>query len=95
MPKWLDDALMWVICTPNMHRVHHHYRQPYSDSNYGNIFSFWDRIFGTFTYVDNTKLKYGVDTHMARSESDDLMTLLKIPFLGYRPSIQYKEEERL
>ncbi|MBK9150955.1 MAG: sterol desaturase family protein [Saprospiraceae bacterium] len=95
MPKWLDDALMWVICTPNMHRVHHHYRQPYSDSNYGNIFSFWDRIFGTFTYVDNTKLKYGVDTHMARAESDDLMTLLKIPFLGYRPSIQYNEEERL
>lgn len=95
MPKWLDDTLMWVICTPNMHRVHHHYRQPYSDSNYGNIFSFWDRIFGTFTTVDNSKLVYGVDTHMHSAEANDLLTLLKIPFMGYRPSIKYKEEEHL
>jgi len=95
MPKWLDDILMWVVCTPNMHRVHHHYRQPYSDTNYGNIFSFWDRIFGTFAVVDNSKLIYGVDTHMKTEEADDIMTLLKIPFEKYRPSIRYDEEEQL
>ena len=95
MPKWLDDVLMWVVCTPNMHRVHHHYRQPYSDSNYGNIFSFWDRIFGTFAVADNSKLRYGVDTHMQPAEADDLWTLLKIPFQKYRPSIRYEKEEKL
>ncbi len=95
MPEWLDDTLVWIICTPNMHRVHHHYRQPYSDMNYGNIFSFWDRIFGSYVKVDNSKLKYGVDTHMDVKETDDIMTLLKIPFMGYRGSIEYDQEESL
>ncbi|MDX2302022.1 MAG: sterol desaturase family protein [Microscillaceae bacterium] len=95
MPKWLDNAILILFCTPNMHRVHHHYRQPYSDSNYGNIFSFWDRIFGTYQVVDNSKLVYGVDTYMNPKEADDLVNLLKIPFAGYRPSKKYKEEEKL
>lgn len=95
MPKWLDNTLLWVLCTPNMHRVHHHYRQPYTDKNYGNIFSFWDRIFGTFVKVDNSKLNYGLDTHMARKEADDIVTMLKLPFMPYRPPLEYEEEEQL
>ena len=95
MPDWLDDALVWVICTPNMHRVHHHYRMPYTDTNFGNIFSVWDRLFGTFAKVDNTKLHYGVDTYMAEEEVNDIVTMLKIPFLKYRSSIEYEEEEKL
>ena len=31
-----------------MHKVHHHYVLPYTDSNYGTVFSVWDRLFGTF-----------------------------------------------
>lgn len=95
MPDWLDDALVWVFCTPNMHRVHHHYRQPYSDTNYGNIFSFWDRVFGTYVKVDNSKLKYGVDTHMDVHEANNVIELLKIPFLKYRQPVSYPDEEKL
>lgn len=95
MPDWLDNTLVWVICTPNMHRVHHHYRQPYTDTNFGNIFSIWDRLFGTYVKVDNDKLKYGVDTHMKTAEVDSVSTLLKIPFLPYRPPLSYKDEEEL
>lgn len=95
MPEGLDKALRLVFCTPNMHRVHHHYRQPYSDTNYGNIFSFWDRIFGTYVIVDNSKLKYGVDTYMDRAQTESVMDLLKLPFQGYKSHIQYEEEERL
>ncbi len=95
MPKWLDDTLMWVICTPNMHRVHHHYRQPYSDSNYGNIFSFWDRIFKTFKRVKNQKLRYGLDTHPEVHEVTNVISLLKIPFQTYRPEIRYADDENL
>lgn len=94
IPSWLDTGLRLVFCTPNMHRVHHHYRQPYSDTNYGNIFSFWDRIFGTYVVVDNTKLRYGVDTYMGK-EVSDVVELLKIPFAGYKEPIQYEEEEVL
>ncbi len=95
MPGWLDTSLRMVICTPNMHRVHHHYRQPYSDVNYGNIFSFWDRIFGTYEIVDNKKLVYGLDTHMDQQEANNVIQLLKLPFNGYRPRITYREEEQL
>ncbi len=95
LPKLMDDTLMSVICTPNMHRVHHHYRQPYSDSNYGNIFSFWDRIFGTFKRVDNAKLVYGLDTHQDVNEVTNVVELLKVPFRKYRPPIDYSVEEYL
>ena len=95
MPGWLDDALVWIICTPNMHRVHHHYRMPYTDANYGNIFSFWDRMFGTYIKANNDKLIYGVDTHMTKEEAEDVITLLKIPFRRYRPHKEYEKEELL
>ena len=95
MPKWLDNGLLLLLCTPNMHRVHHHYRQPYSDSNYGNIFPFWDKLFGTYLVVDNKKLVYGVDTHMDVKEVTEISNLLKIPFQSYRPPIKYDTEEKL
>jgi sterol desaturase/sphingolipid hydroxylase (fatty acid hydroxylase superfamily) len=95
MPNWLDSPLSFIICTPNMHRVHHHYRQPYSDTNYGNIFSFWDRLFGTYIKVDNSKLVYGVDTYMDPKEAQNVGKLLKIPFAGYRAHIEYDTEEKL
>lgn len=88
MPNKLDRALSYVFVTPNMHKVHHHYTQPLTDTNYGNIFSIWDRIFGTFASVEDTKtLKYGIDTHMDAKENDRLNILLKIPFQKYRPPV--------
>ncbi len=95
LPLWLDNALMLIICTPHMHRVHHHYRQPYSDKNYGNIFSFWDRLLGTMIKVDNNKLIYGLDTHMNKPEASSIKNLLKIPFAPYRSRIEYEKEEDL
>jgi len=95
MPKWLDVGMSWFLVTPDMHRVHHHYRQPYSDSNYGNIFSIWDKIFRTFKKVDNSKLVYGLDTHMEKENVNQVGYLLKAPFTGHREQIQYSDIEKL
>lgn len=95
MPPWLDRALGMVFCTPNIHRVHHHYRQPYTDSNYGNIFSFWDRLFGTFARADNHRLVYGLDTHMDARETDSILQMLKMPFTPYRKPVEYDKPEQL
>lgn len=84
LPEGLDKALSWVIISPNMHKVHHHYVQPYTDSNYGNIFSLWDRIFGTFRKLEPGSITYGIDTHMAIDENSRIGNLLKIPFQPYR-----------
>lgn len=80
LPNKLDIFLSYFIVSPNMHKVHHHYVVPYTDSNYGNIFSVWDRLFGTFTTLSKDKLIYGVDTHMMPEENNKLKNLLKIPF---------------
>lgn len=84
LPQWLDDALSWVIISPDMHKVHHHYKLPYTDSNYGNIFSFWDRLFGTYMKLDRENIVYGIDTHYKEEEHSRLGNLLKIPFQRYR-----------
>ncbi|MEX0856590.1 MAG: sterol desaturase family protein [Balneolaceae bacterium] len=95
MPVKVDRALSWVFITPLMHKVHHHYTQPLTDTNYGNIFSIWDRLFRTFAQVDNTaELKYGIDTHMNPKENDNLGNLLKIPFQQYRPPVNSKFGEK-
>ena len=48
LPFRVDSAVRIVLSTPAMHRVHHSRRQSETDSNYSNIFSFWDRLFGTY-----------------------------------------------
>lgn len=80
LPQKLDVFLSYFIISPNMHKVHHHYMLPYTDSNYGNIFSIWDRLFRTFTTLPKEELIYGVDTHMKLEEHNKLRNLLQIPF---------------
>jgi sterol desaturase/sphingolipid hydroxylase (fatty acid hydroxylase superfamily) len=89
LPKRLDYYLSYFIVTPDMHKVHHHYVLPYTDSNYGNIFSVWDRIFNTFRTLDRSQIVYGIDTHMKPDENNKLDNLLQIPFQKHRsPTIE-------
>ena len=66
-----------------MHKIHHHHKLPYTDANYGNIFSLWDRIFGTYIELDRDKIVYGVDTFPDEAKNSSLIELLKQPFQGY------------
>ncbi len=84
LPRAIDKVLSFVIVSPDMHKVHHHYKLPYTDSNYGNIFSVWDRLFGTYMYLDTDKIIYGVDTFPNEIENSSLKHLLKQPFHKYR-----------
>ena len=82
-PK-VDKFLSYFIVSPDMHKIHHHNMLPYTDSNYGNIFSIWDRIFGTYLELDREKIIYGVDTFPDEAKNSSLKELLKQPFQGYR-----------
>ncbi len=84
MNKRVDKVLSYFIISPDMHKIHHHHMLPYTDSNYGNIFSLWDRIFGTYMYLDREKIVYGVDTFPDEKLNSSLKELLKQPFQGYR-----------
>jgi sterol desaturase/sphingolipid hydroxylase (fatty acid hydroxylase superfamily) len=84
LPKSVDNALSWIIVSPDMHKVHHHNVLPYTDSNYGNIFAIWDRIFGTFMTLDPDKIVYGVDVFPNEEENGKIGVLLKQPFQKYQ-----------
>jgi sterol desaturase/sphingolipid hydroxylase (fatty acid hydroxylase superfamily) len=93
MPKKVDDFLSYVLVSPDMHKVHHHHVLPYTDSNYGNIFSIWDRIFGTFMKLDREKLVYGVDVFPDEVKNSSISQLLKQPFQKYeKPTVVHIEE---
>lgn len=82
----LDRFLRLVIVTPHMHKAHHSRDQRETDSNYSNIFSFWDRLFGTYTAeIDFRKLRYGLNGFDTK-ERQTLRGLLKMPFMIYTRS---------
>ena len=80
LPKKVDKLMSYFLVSPDMHKVHHHYVLPYTDSNYGNIFSIWDRLFGTFMTLPKEEIIYGIDTYPDPKEHNQILNLLKIPF---------------
>ncbi|WP_407322471.1 sterol desaturase family protein [Tenacibaculum maritimum] len=91
MPRKLDKLLSYFIVSPDMHKVHHHNLLPYTDANYGNIFSIWDRLLGTYMELDREKIVYGVDTFPNEVKNGEIKELLKQPFQGYRRPTNIEE----
>lgn len=60
---WLEH----IFITPSLHGVHHASDEKYLDKNYGDVFVFWDKLFGTFQREDEAP-KYGL-THPVKSYS--------------------------
>ncbi len=54
-PSWFE----FIFVTPSHHRVHHAMNPRYIDKNYGGVFIFWDRLFGTFE-LESEEPVYGV-----------------------------------
>ena len=79
IPKWFDKTFGLLIVSPNMHRVHHHITRPQTDSNYGNIFSFWDRLFNTYDASSMSQIQYGLDV-LDNAKHGDISYQLKMPF---------------
>ena len=78
--RTMDKAIAWVFITPNMHKAHHSRLPHETDSNYGNLFSGWDRIFSTFTPTERAySLEYGLDS-VDRTRAGSIRKLLMMPF---------------
>ena len=55
-----DKLFSTVIVTPGLHHLHHSVKIEESNSNYGSVFSFWDRIFRSRTIFTTQPVKYGL-----------------------------------
>ncbi len=50
-----------IIVTPSHHRVHHAINPEYMDKNHGQIFIFWDKLFGTYQEeLDSIPAVFGI-----------------------------------
>ncbi len=76
----VDKAIGYLFVSPNMHKVHHHWQQPYTDSNYGAVFSVWDRLFGTYKQLEPSQIRYGLDRYYPNEHDENFRMLLKQPF---------------
>ena len=80
IPARADRWLRWLIVTPWMHWVHHSDYQPETDSNYSSVFSFWDRIFGSFRLLaDPRTLTLGLE-ETDRRDWATLPGMVAMPF---------------
>jgi sterol desaturase/sphingolipid hydroxylase (fatty acid hydroxylase superfamily) len=89
LPKWLDKTIGLVFVSPDMHKFHHHHKRPWTDMNFANSFSIWDRLFGTLVYDDVTAIRYGIDT-LDSALDEDVLFQLTLPF---NPSIKVSVPE--
>ncbi len=81
LPDKLDKTLSYFMISPNMHKVHHHWKLPYTDTNFGAVFSIWDRLLGTFGKLNKKEIRYGIDQGYPEEKDEDIVLLLKKPFL--------------
>tara|TARA_R110002072_G_scaffold118775_1_gene251251 strand:+ start:1392 stop:2213 length:822 start_codon:yes stop_codon:yes gene_type:complete len=80
----LDRFLRTIIVTPDMHRVHHSVLKDETNSNYGNIFSVWDKLFKTYRFLPKAgydAMVVGLNEFMDPT-SGQLLQLLKNPFIS-------------
>lgn len=72
-PHWFEKYASWLIVTPGWHKVHHSQFRPQTDSHYGDFFTIWDRLFGTYHKVNVDEIEYGIE----QFRNEDELNLLK------------------
>ena len=70
LPPKFAQFMGWLLITPNLHHVHHHYVLPATNRNYGDVFSVWDRLFGTFANLPPEATVFGCLLYTSPSPRD-------------------------
>lgn len=80
VPKRFERIFWALFVPPSMHRIHHSVLIRERNTNYGTIFSVWDRVLGTLLPdVDQARLRIGVGAY-PDPERLGLGRLLTMPF---------------
>jgi sterol desaturase/sphingolipid hydroxylase (fatty acid hydroxylase superfamily) len=82
IPLGLDQALRWLVVTPDMHRVHHSVIRGETNSNFGFNLPWWDRLLGTYRAqpaAGHQDMTIGVE-QLQSGPPAGLGRLLAIPF---------------
>ena len=73
----------YIFITPQTHIVHHDQEIKHQNSNFGAMFSIWDRMFGTYTgrvYAITPGIKKYEQNNFIKMESDPIVKYLESKF---------------
>jgi sterol desaturase/sphingolipid hydroxylase (fatty acid hydroxylase superfamily) len=60
---WRSNWLEWFVVTPRYHHIHHSDDPAHYTANLAALFTFWDRLFGTYVDPDRVQgesLSFGI-----------------------------------
>ena len=95
LPDWIDRYGSYVFSTPGWHKMHHAAERKLTDSHYGDVFTFWDRIFGTGGPIDIEHIDFGIE-YFRDQKDQTVKSLLLHPFrpLPYQKINQEQKEAK-
>jgi sterol desaturase/sphingolipid hydroxylase (fatty acid hydroxylase superfamily) len=83
LPERWNKIVSYLIVTPNFHRIHHSLDMKEGNSNFGIVFSLWDKLFGTYiskTSAQMKAIKFGIED-LKTPKSYSVKELLFNPFI--------------
>ncbi|HZP88709.1 MAG TPA: sterol desaturase family protein [Burkholderiales bacterium] len=87
LPARLQALLRHLLVTPDMHRVHHSMVYAESNTNFGNLFPWWDRLLATYCAAP-ARGQLGIQFGIACAPAAQDVTLLKLLWLPFRATTQ-------
>jgi sterol desaturase/sphingolipid hydroxylase (fatty acid hydroxylase superfamily) len=82
-PEALERRINRLLVTPDLHRIHHSIDRTDHDTNFGIVFSFWDRLLGTLR-IRGGPVTAGI-AEVSPLESAHPVRVLLSPFHTARP----------
>ncbi|WAC07662.1 MAG: sterol desaturase family protein [Thermodesulfobacteriota bacterium] len=80
VPAWFEKLFWILFVPPSMHRIHHSVIIKQRNTNYGTIFSLWDRMGKTFLRdVDQEKIRIGIGAY-PHASALTFFALFRMPF---------------
>jgi sterol desaturase/sphingolipid hydroxylase (fatty acid hydroxylase superfamily) len=81
IPDRVERLARTLLLTPSLHRLHHSAARIETDSNYGNLFTIWGRLFGTYRgeAVEPGSFRFGLDD-VSRERAGDFRSQLGLPW---------------
>jgi sterol desaturase/sphingolipid hydroxylase (fatty acid hydroxylase superfamily) len=49
LPAPIERVVRWIFITPDLHRIHHSDQFAEQNRNFGELFPWWDKLFGTYS----------------------------------------------
>ena len=76
LPPWLEKAVIRILVTPNMHRIHHSTDRAQANTNFGFSVPWWDRLFRTYRHAADHS---GVETRIGLPDGPPEDLHLRLP----------------